>query len=1104
LYTSSVGEVKGIAFYGRGGTAEQRAGQCSRKYLQHRRVEVFVTKDGNNPEQIDYIADFSEWWWKTKTDDQQNCVDQQIAWKTSWAHNFKKFKDMNEKVKKMCGQGSKSLETDEGEILNAQMCWLQEKDVNHEDEIPIYELLRIPDILPEIIRYMGTEECFSSDFFIQTTNKNDETPMHILMQNKSLTEAHIEAIKELLYKNALPGIFDKKDKNGKTPLLVFMESAWNRRFVWHEVPSEAKKLSEAIVGLTEYLGTPSYDIKCDDGTEYLGTRIRCDDGEYCRNVDGIFGMDGEYVQKDSNKTFKESKFIYWNVDGFKESEFIIGLGKSYLLSDLNNMPPDTRINVRQDNPYSKLSDYWSTKALRYEAYKGSSTIAQFYQRSNGWGDFSNDFSNGYVDILDTFRWASGFRKGRHVQVIRCADQEGQKDDDCGVIICVNLDDRDERIDLLSLPAGLIKINAKKVACSNFTLGMSSRSFDDKDVARAAELVPQSGSFPATRLMQSFATRPSKPYVNNLLIRDKSDKETIQNAVEAASRKDQLYVEAWFEVNLWRFLMVDEDVGGGCGRLSCETFYMVLQAIEDMIVSEEARIKKPMIKESTVFKALKRVCYRVGSGAHGAPEKNAGFYNSNDFVVLGSTIVATEIVHGHEIGETTWFRDPLNSEGWLPTCNPDNSEVKWFEEMDEENTEDEGRTDDKKNTVLEAMAAVVYRLAQKRSYILELIQLSGLPSEDVGKIASSGVFRALLQLIDGDTSYFVYRVDVVLYLTLLAFFSKLVFLRAFTEKETEPIWLCAVCFILVTYFALREVVQMIFLRRIEMKQHDRLTGRAKKDADSKKCWFPINTSDCKKPFCKIKFSAEKSLSYLEESLSYLGLTKAWRSDAWNLFDLFFIISVTIVLIMSIRPIENKDAYVNCVTVSLFALYIKLLGYMKSTHCKSSAFVVMFFAMFKAVAVFLVVMGILLIMFGHIFYFRNFGKNSGEDFGLDDDDADPYHGYGSMAKATFMLAFMGEFEMAYYDADYVTLSFFFLFIVIIVVIMMNVLIAIVSEAYEECMATSYEIYWFIFCEQVTEITMVFPPLMDGLKKFPKYGTFKVKEMLKKEMKIGDGAD
>ena len=66
-----------------------------------------------------------------------------------------------------------------------------------------------------------------------------------------------------------------------------------------------------------------------------------------------------------------------------------------LLSDLKNMPPNTRIEVRQDNPKSGLS------RIRYEAYKGSSTIAEYLQRSNGWKDLKHDFVRRYVRVLDS-------------------------------------------------------------------------------------------------------------------------------------------------------------------------------------------------------------------------------------------------------------------------------------------------------------------------------------------------------------------------------------------------------------------------------------------------------------------------------------------------------------------------------------------------------------------------------------------------------------------------------------------------------------------------------------------------------------------------------
>ena len=59
------------------------------------------------------------------------------------------------------------------------------------------------------------------------------------------------------------------------------------------------------------------------------------------------------------------------------------------------MPPYTRIEVRQDNPKHGMS------RTRYEDHKGSSTIAEYLKRSNGWKDLKHDFIRRYVRVLDS-------------------------------------------------------------------------------------------------------------------------------------------------------------------------------------------------------------------------------------------------------------------------------------------------------------------------------------------------------------------------------------------------------------------------------------------------------------------------------------------------------------------------------------------------------------------------------------------------------------------------------------------------------------------------------------------------------------------------------
>ena len=161
----------------------------------------------------------------------------------------------------------------------------------------------------------------------------------------------------------------------------------------------------------------------------------------------------------------------------------------------------------------------------------------------------------------------------------------------------------------------------------------------------------------------------------------------------------------------------------------------------------------------------------------------------------------------------------------------------------------------------------------------------------------------------------------------------------------------------------------------------------------------------------------------------------------------------------------------------ALWIKLLGFMKSVNIKFAAFVLMLRGMATALAPFFVVMGVILTMFAHLFYFRN-SEIDASEFGFHDDGAPtPFYPLATLYKSLFLLAFVGDFDADAFPTDW-DICLLVSFIVLVVIIMMNVLIAIVSDEYDRCMAMAYELYWTERWKQVSQASLIYPALPEIL--------------------------
>lgn len=246
--------------------------------------------------------------------------------------------------------------------------------------------------------------------------------------------------------------------------------------------------------------------------------------------------------------------------------------------------------------------------------------------------------------------------------------------------------------------------------------------------------------------------------------------------------------------------------------------------------------------------------------------------------------------------------------------------------------------------------------------------------------------------------------------------------------------------------------------------------------------------------------------VQDPLAFIFIPKAWRQNPWNWIDMGAFATTAIVIVKSFGPIPAEDLpmYRNVVSVAILALWIKFLAFMKSANLKFAAFVLMLRELVTALAPFLAVMIVILVMFVHVYYFRNSDEHSSKYEFHDDEITSPFYPLSTLAKSLTLLALVGQFDVAAYDKSVWDTSLLIIFCIIVNVVMINVLIAIVSDEYDRCMALAFELYWTEQLRQVTESSLVFPEAVTGLVAQTDPLTIKkVRALLRQEMVEGERA-
>jgi len=152
--------------------------------------------------------------------------------------------------------------------------------------------------------------------------------------------------------------------------------------------------------------------------------------------------------------------------------------------------------------------------------------------------------------------------------------------------------------------------------------------------------------------------------------------------------------------------------------------------------------------------------------------------------------------------------------------------------------------------------------------------------------------------------------------------------------------------------------------------------------------------------------------------------------------------------------------------------KILAYLRSVNIRFATTIMMLGSVLFDMIEFLVVMAVIMATFGYIFYTR-LSPIPLEEFGFHDDRTHPWNTASRIWHTLFLLAFVGDLEDdAFPDTgDKYVLN---LFLFIVVIVMLNVLIAIVSDAYDSAVMAAQKLYCRTQWSAVVEISNTYRSL------------------------------
>ena len=220
--------------------------------------------------------------------------------------------------------------------------------------------------------------------------------------------------------------------------------------------------------------------------------------------------------------------------------------------------------------------------------------------------------------------------------------------------------------------------------------------------------------------------------------------------------------------------------------------------------------------------------------------------------------------------------------------------------------------------------------------------------------------------------------------------------------------------------------------------------------------------------------------------WFGFPTAWRNNPWKMTNLCinaFVLRMFITMFLQHGDLTNsKERWFSVVAVIL--QWLQFIIYLSTFNQSLSTYILMVAIIAKNAKYFLLLLLVILLGFGHAFFiaFRN------EDFTSNANDVlNPWKtAVEAMSTVVFMALGLRTFEETFPEADsndeggdhlstrlYVSLMAFFVFSIMISIIMLNLLIAVVTDSYDDAITRSAMLFWYSRLLMVAEYGTLLKP-------------------------------
>jgi WD40 repeat protein len=190
-------------------------------------------------------------------------------------------------------------------------------------------------------------------------------------------------------------------------------------------------------------------------------------------------------------------------------------------------------------------------------------------------------------------------------------------------------------------------------------------------------------------------------------------------------------------------------------------------------------------------------------------------------------------------------------------------------------------------------------------------------------------------------------------------------------------------------------------------------------------------------------------YQGYSMYQLGLFSSWAIDFWNFVDVgCMICSYTLFGYALYESSRSSYEYRVVASIGALCLWIRLLGYMKIFNIRLATFVLSLFQVFADLKSFSIILIAFFVMFTQAFFILANSKDSVSDV----------EEFSSIKNIFFMLfgMLLGEYYLEEFDHSWLLLALKIFFMFLMTIIMLNILIAVVSDSYENAITRARKIY------------------------------------------------